>query len=34
MMAHHITDPQNAVEIYRVFDFSADRDKVAEIMRQ
>ena len=32
MMARHITDPQNAVEIYRMFDFSSDRDKAAEIM--
>lgn len=34
MMAHRITDPQNAVEIYRIFDFDSDRDKAAEIMRR
>ena len=32
MMARRITDPQNAVEIYRMFDFSSDKDKAAEMM--
>lgn len=33
ILAHRITDPQNAVDIYQVFDFSSERDKAAEIMR-
>ena len=32
MMARRITDPQNAVEIYRMFDFFSDKDKAAEMM--
>jgi len=32
MMAHRITDPQNTVEIYKLFDFSSDKDKAAEII--
>lgn len=32
-LAPHITDPQNASDIYRVFTFGSDRDKAAEVMR-
>jgi len=32
MMAPRIVDPQNASDIYRVFDFSSDKDKAADIL--
>lgn len=32
-VAPHITDPQNAADIYRQFTFGSDRDKAAEIVR-
>lgn len=33
LLAPHVTDPQNASDIYRVFTFGSDRDKAAEVMR-
>lgn len=33
LMAPHITDPQNAADIYSQFTFGSDRDKAAEIVR-
>lgn len=33
LVAPHITDPQNAADIYRQFTFGSDRDKAAEIVR-
>lgn len=33
LMAPHITDPQNAADIYSQFSFGSDRDKAAELVR-
>jgi hypothetical protein len=32
-MARHIVDPQNAYSIYRLFDFSDDKEKAAQIIQ-
>ena len=33
LVAPHVTDPQNAADIYQQFTFGFDRDKAAEIVR-
>ena len=33
-IAPHLTDPQNANDIYRQFSFSSDKDKAAELIRR
>lgn len=34
LMAPHIVDPQNAIDIYKLFSFDSDKDKAGEIMRR
>lgn len=33
-MAPRIVDPQNAIDIYKLFSFDSDKDKAGEIMRR
>lgn len=34
LMAPRIVDPQNAIDIYKLFSFDSDKDKTGEIMRR
>lgn len=34
LMAPRIVDPQNAIDIYKLFSFDSDKDKAGEIMRR